>query len=94
MKTGSDNIRHNRQFTKEQSASNTAQKVTLEVAKEQPVTAAHDPKGNNPNLPDPGTCTSFDPVSDISPDPVPAMPTKRTHTRVAKPPKRFNDFGS
>ena len=96
VKTGSNNIHRNRHFLKpkEQSASNTAQKVPSEVAKEQPVTAAPDQKENTPSIPDPGTCTSSDPVSDIPPDPVPAKPTKHTRTRVVKPPKRFNDFVS
>lgn len=75
-----------------QLASNTAQKVPSEVAKEQSVNAVPDPKGNSPNLTDPATCTSSDPVSDIPPDPVPAMPTKCTRTRVMKLPKRFNGF--
>ena len=67
-----------------------------EVTNEQPVAdaAAPDPIGNSPNLPDPATCTSSDSVSDIPPDPVPAMPTKCTRTRVVKPPKRFSDFVS
>ena len=98
MKTGSETIRRNRHFLKpkEQPVSNTAQKVPLEVAKEQPVAAPPDGKGNSPNLPDPAPCTSYDPdpVSDIPPDPVPATPTKRTRTRVVKPPKRFSDFVS
>ena len=97
VKTGSDNIRRNRHFLKpkEQSASSTAQKVPSEVAKEQPVAAAApDPKGNSPNLPDPANCSSSDPVSDIPPAPVPATPTKRTRTRVVKPPMRFSDFVS
>ena len=98
VKTGSDNIRGNRHFLKpkEQSASNTAQRVPSEVTNEQPVAdaAAPDPIGNSPNLPDPATCTSSDSVSDIPPDPVPAMPTKCTRTRVVKPPKRFSDFVS
>ena len=67
VKTASNNIRRNRHFLKpkEQSASSTAQKVPSEVAKEQPVAAATpDLKGNSPNLPDPATCTSSDPVSD------------------------------
>ena len=100
VKTGSHNIRQNRHFLKpnEQSASSTAQKVPSEVAKEQPVAAAAaapDPKGNSPNLPDPATCTSSDPVSDIPPAPVPVRPTKRIRTRVVKPPMRFmSDFVS
>ena len=52
VKTGSDNIRRNRHFLKpkEQSASNTAQKVPSEVGSEQPVAAAVlDPKRNSPN---------------------------------------------
>jgi len=92
MKTGSENIRQNRHFLKckEQSVSNTAQKVPSEVAKEQPVVAPPDRKGNNPNLLDPVLCTSPDAVSNIPPDPVPAMPTKHTHIRVVKPPKRLS----
>ena len=73
-------------LAKEQSASNTAQRVPSEVAKEQSVAAAPDPKGNSLNLTDPATCTSSDPV--------PAMPTKHTCSRVMKPLERFNDFVS
>ena len=65
---------------KEQLTFNTAPRVPSEVANEQPVAAAATPdlKGSSPNLPDPATCTSSDPVSDIPPDPVHAMPTKHT----------------
>ena len=71
-----------------------AQKVPSEVGKEQPVAAAPYPKENCLNLPDAVTSTSSNPVSDIPADPVPAMPTKRSRTRVVKPPKRFSDFVS
>ena len=96
VKTGSETIRRNRHFLKpkEQSVSNTTQKVPSEVAKEQPVAAPSDGKGNCPNVPDPAPCISPDPVSDTPPDPVAATPTKHTRTRVVKPPKRFNDFVS
>ena len=64
--------------------------------KEQPVSAPSDRKGN---CTDTAHCTSSEPlpvisrdlVWDTSPDPVLATPTKRTRTRVVKPPKRFGD---
>ena len=96
VKTGSKNIRRNKHFRKpkENSVSITAQKVPSEVAKEQPVPAAPDQEGNSSNICDTSPRTSPDPVSDITADPVPATPTKRTRTRVEKPPKRYNDFVS
>ena len=96
VKTGSDNIRRNRHFLKpkEQSVSNSTKKKPTEVAQEQPVAAASDPKENSANLPDPATSTFAAPESDIPPDPVTATQEKRTRTRVVKPPKRFNDFVS
>lgn len=96
VKTRSDNICRGRHFLKpkEQSVSNTEEEVPSEVAKEQPIAAVPDLKENSANLPDPVTSTCSAPVSDIPPDPVPAMDTRRTRTRVVKPRKRFNDFVS
>ena len=65
-----------------------------EVAKEGPVPAAPDGKGNSPNVSEPAPSALTDPVSDIPLDPVTATLVRRVRTRVVKPPDRFNDFVS
>ena len=81
VKTGSENIRRNRQFLRQQEQS--TGKVGLETS----------PKVIKPN----GVHVSVTPIQEITnsnaPDPVPdPVPVKCTRTRIIKPLTRFKDF--
>lgn len=66
--------------------------MSPDVAKEVPVAAALDGKGNSPKVYEPTPNTLTDPMSNIPLDPVSASPIKHTRTRVVKPPDRFKEF--
>ena len=62
-------------------------KVSSGVAKQGPVPATPDGKGNSQNVSEPASTTLTDPVSDTPADLVPATPVKRIRTDVVKPDK-------
>lgn len=62
-------------------------KVSPGVAKQGPVPATPNGKGNSPNVSEPAPTTLTDPVSDNPADLVPATPVKPTRTKVVKPDK-------